>query len=170
MSKLNNKDNRINKKDNSKLINTLIIIGIVFLIASLVLMFTGGKKVYIKDISYKEYGDLVQKDEYSIILLTSPTCSHCVNYKPYVNLVASEYNLTVYNIDLSNLDYDGYIALHDKYTAIANEFDEDGTPIIPTPVTIITRNGEEVASTLGNIGQKGFTNLLKNNNVIKEQK
>ena len=165
MSKKNN--NTINKKDNSKMVNAFIIIGIVFLIASLVMMFISGNKKYLKDISYKEYADIINEDKYNVFLLTSPTCSHCVNYKPYVNLVASENDLTVYNIDLSVIELDEYLALHDKYSAISNEFSESGEPIIPTPVTIITRNGEEVASTLGNIGQKGFINLLKNNNVIK---
>ena len=165
MSKKNN--TLINKKDNSKLVNTFIIIGIVFLIASLVLMFVNNNKKYVKEISYKGYQDIIKEDKYNVILLTSPTCSHCVSYKPYVNLVASENNITVYDIDLSNLEYEDYIELHDKYSVLKNEFDDSNNPIIPTPVTIIVRNGEEVASILGNIGEEGFTSLLKNNNVIK---
>ena len=164
----NIKNNNINKKDNTKLANTFIIIGIVFLIASLVYMFTksNGNKVNIREINYQEYQDIINKDEYSVILLTSPTCSHCISYKPYVNYVANEYNIVVYDINLSTLEYSDYKEIHDKYSATVNEYDE-GEPIIPTPVTLIVRNGEEVASTLGNIGEKGFTSLLKNNNVIK---
>lgn len=158
--------NTINKKDNTKVVNTFIIIGIVFLIASLVLMFVNKENSSIKKINYQEYKDIIKEDKYNIILLTSPTCSHCINYKPYVNYVASKNNLTVYDIDLSNLDYDEYIELHDKYNAIKNEY-RDGKPVIPTPATIIVRNGEEVTSILGDIGQLGFTNLLKNNNIIK---
>lgn len=159
--------NNINKKDNTKLVNTCIIIGIVFLIASLVLMFVKKNENNIKQISYQEYQDIIKEDKYNIILLTSPTCGHCVNYKPYVNYVASENNLTVYDIDLSNIEYNDYLELHNKYSAIKNEYNDNGEPVIPTPATIIVRNGEEVASILGNIGQSGFTNLLKNNNIIK---
>ena len=156
----------INKKDNTKLINTLIIIGIVFLIASLVLMFTDKKRNFIKAINYQEYTDILKEDKYNIILLTSPTCGHCTNYKPYVNYVASENDLTVYDIDISSLEYDEYLAIHDKYSVLANEV-SGNDPVIPTPVTIIVKNGVEVASVLGNIGQSGFTSLLKNNNIIK---
>ena len=98
MSKKNS--NLINKKDNSKLVNTFIIIGIVFLIASLVLMFANNNKKYVQEISYKKYQDIIKEDKYNVILLTSPTCSHCVSYKPYVNLVASENDITVYDIYL----------------------------------------------------------------------
>lgn len=162
------KKETINKKDNSKIVNTCIIIGIVFLIGSLVLMFTdNGKKSYIKSISYGEYVDKIKEDKYTVMLLTSPTCSHCVNYKPSVNYVAGENNLEVYDINLNNLSLEEYNAIHNKYSAIKDEFDNNGNPVIPTPVTIIVKNGEEVASTLGEIGTEGFKRFLKNNNVIK---
>ena len=155
-------------KDN-KLVDILIIVGIVFLIGSLVLMFSKGdnNKNNIVEINYDKYTNIIKEDKYNIILLTSPTCSHCVSYKPYVNAIAGENNLTVYNIDLNNLEYEEYVAIHDKYNATKNQYGEGNTPSIPTPVTIITKNGEEVTSTLGNIGEKGFRNLLKNYGIIK---
>ena len=162
------RNNIVKKKDNGNLINILIIIGIVFLIGSLIIMFTGSDKSdnYIKEINYSEYLDVIKKDEYSIILLTSPTCSHCVNYKPFVNYVAKEHNLNVYNINLTNIKYEEYIELHDKYKATKDQYSDD-TPIIPTPATVIVRNNQEVASVLGDIGYNGLTQLLKNNNIIK---
>ena len=156
------------KKDNSKLVNTLIIVGIVFLVLSLALMFTKNKdENHLIEIDYNKYSEIIKEDKYNIILLTSPTCSHCVNYKPYVNLVADENNLTVYDINLNTLDYDQYIEIHDKYSVLKDKYDDNNNPGIPTPVTIIVKNGEEVTSILGDIGQKGFTNLLKTNGVIK---
>ena len=63
------------KKRNIKLVNTIIIIGIIFLIASLVIMLLNNKKIdnHIIDINYKEYSELISQDKYSIILFTSPT-------------------------------------------------------------------------------------------------
>lgn len=157
------------KKSNEKLINTFIIIGIIFLIGSLALMFikNGTTDKHLVDISYSEYEKKMEEDEYNIFLLTSPTCSHCVNYKPYVNLVAEENNLVVYNINLDNLEYEQYVAIHDKYNAIKNEYGEGNVPSIPTPVTVITKNGGEVTSIMGDIKESGFRNLLKTYNVIK---
>ena len=164
---MSKKNSTINKKDNSKIVNIFIIVGIIFLIGSLVLMFTVNNDSSIKDISFKEYKDKIKEDKYNVFILTSPTCTHCNNYKPYVNYVAKENNIKVYNINLSNLEYNEYIELHDTYSILKNEYGSDNNPVIPTPVTIITKNGQEIASSLGDIGQKGFTSLLKNNNVIQ---
>lgn len=156
------------KKDNSVLVNTLIIVGIVFLVLSLVLMFAKHTESnHLVEINYKEYTEKISEDKYTIILLTSPTCSHCVNYKPYVNLVADENDLTIYDINLNSLEYEEYMEIHDKYTATKDQYDDKGNPGIPTPVTIIVKNGEEVTSILGDIGYKGFLNLLRSNGVIK---
>ena len=40
--------------------------------------------------------EIVNTDEYRIILLTSPTCLHCKNYKKSVNYVCDENNIFVY--------------------------------------------------------------------------
>ena len=92
-------------KNNNKIVDVFIVIGIVFLIGSLVLMFTKSDKTKnnIVEINYDKYSDIIKEDKYNIILLTSPTSIHCVSYKPYVNSIASENNLTVYNIDLNKL-------------------------------------------------------------------
>ena len=165
---MSKKNNTINKKDNTKLVNILIIVGIFFLIGSLVLMFTkNDKNNHITEINFKEYQEIIKEDKYNIILFTSPTCSHCINYKPYVNYVADEYGLTVYDINLSDLEMDEYKKLHDSCSATKNEYDDKGNPVIPTPVTLIVRNGEEVASFLGEIGHSKLTKFLKNNNVIQ---
>ena len=168
MSKKNKNSNLINKKDNTKLVNAFILFGIVLLIGSLVFMFIdNNKNNHIKGISYNEYKDLLEKDQYSVILLTSPTCTHCANYKPYVNLVADENDLEIYDINVTNLSEKEYYEIHDKYKAIQNEYDDNKKPLIPTPVTLIVRNGEEVNSVLGRISYDDLVRLLKNNGVIK---
>lgn len=167
MSK-SNKYNSNNRNDGKKA-DIFIIIGIVFLIGSLVLMFVKSGKTdnHIKEISYSEYQEIIEKDEYNIIILSTPDCPHCINYKPYVNYAAEENNLNVYNINLQNLSYEEYVDIHDNYSAVRYETDSKGGPAIPTPCTLIVRNGVEVASILGDVGYNGFINLLKENNVIK---
>ena len=156
-------------KNNIKLINGIIIFGIICLIISLIIMLMNNKKLenHITDISYSEYLDVINSDEYNVILLTTSTCSHCKDYKPYVNYVCDDNNLLVYNLDISKLSYDEYIEIHDKYSATKDSYGEKDIPSIPTPVTIITKNGEEVTSILGDIKESGFQSLLKKYGVIK---
>ena len=108
------------------------------------------------EITYDEYSEKIQEEDYNIFLFTSPSCSHCLNYKPYVNYVAGENNLTVYNLNLDNLTYEQYVLIHDSYNAIKDKYN-DGVPSIPTPVTVITKNNVEVTSILGNIGESGHS-------------
>ena len=158
---------KISNKSNNKT-NLIVIFGIIFFFGALILMFVKSDKTdnYIKGINYQEYNEIIKKDEYSIILLTNPTCSHCVSYKPFVNYLAKEHKLNVYNIDLTSITYEEYLELHDKYNATKDQYHE-GEPVIPTPVTLIVRNNMEIASVLGDIGYNGLERLLKNNKVIE---
>lgn len=161
------KSSVINSGNNST-INVVIMIGVVFLIGALIFMFVNnGSENHIKTINYNEYLDVIKEDKYSIILLTNPSCSHCNSYKPFVNYVASEYNLDVYNIDLTTITYEQYKELHDRYSATKEYYSDDNELIIPTPATIIVKNNIEIASILGDIGHDGLVKLLKNNQVIQ---
>ena len=156
-------------KNNTKLINTIIIIGIICLIISLVIMLKNNKKIdnHIVSIDYNKYSELINEDKYNIILFTTPTCSHCKNYKPSVNQVCDKYNLVVYDLDISKLSYEEYILIHDNYNATKDNYINDN-PSILTPTTIITKNGEEIYSISNNLGYTGFIELLKTYEIIKE--
>ncbi len=158
----------MNKTKNNKVINICILISIVLLIGSLILMLTKNKKTpnHFVEVTYQEYSELIKKDETSIILLTTPTCTHCASYKPYVNYVADENNLTIYNLSINNLSYEEYISVHDKYSVLKDLY-KDGTPTILTPTTIIIKNNEEITSSLGNLGYGGFKKILQEYKIIK---
>ena len=156
------------KKDKNSVVNIVVIVGVIFLIAALVLMFVKSDKTgnHIQKISYSEYSDIIKKDEYSIILVTNPTCSHCNSYKPFVNYLAEENHLKIYDLDITTVSYEEYIAIHDGYKALKDQY-SDGKPVIPTPATIIVKNNSEVTSILGDIGYDGLAKLLKNYQIIK---
>ena len=155
-------------KKNNSLINFFLVIAIVCLIVSLVLTLNKRKvDNHITDIDYKTYQEIIKQDEYNIILLTSPTCYHCKNYKETVNNVADDYNLVIYDLSISKLTLEEYMEIHDKYEATKDEVDNDGNPSILTPTTIITNSGEEIDSISGDIGYNGLLNLLKDYNIIK---
>ena len=160
------------KKNNNtnKIVNIVIIVIIIALVGALAVMVSGNTKnngnTGIKAVTYEEYEELIKRDEYTILLLTQPTCGHCQNYKPFVKYAASEYGLMVYDINVSgNLSSEQFANLH-SYSALADQYNEAGQPIIPTPATIIIKNGKEIASRLGNIEYDGFVSMLKENGVI----
>ena len=154
-------------KTNVKIINGFIIIGIICLIASLILILRNKDTVnYITEINFTEYQEITKKDENNIILLTSPTCSHCKVYKKYVNYVCDGYGIKVYNLNIDELGYEEYLMVHDKYKATKDKY-LDNKPSILTPTTIIIKNDTEVYSVSGNLGYSGFLELLEKYEIIK---
>lgn len=156
-------------KTNTEIINGFIIIGIICLIASLVLMLRNNNVVYnhIKEINYQEYEEIIKKDEYSIILLTSPTCSHCKSYKKSVNYACDDYGIDVYSLNIDKLEYEEYLMVHDKYKATKDKY-LDNKPSMLTPTTIVVKNNAEVESMTSDIGYSGFIKLLEKYEIIKK--
>ena len=166
--KINNK-----KKNEGLLANLIFGFAIVLLIGALVLMIVksvnSSKQNRIKEISYQEYSEIKNNNDYTILLLTASYCSHCKDYKPYVNYAANEYNLEIYDIDISdNLTEAQFNDLH-SFNVIKDAYNEEGNAIIPTPVTVILKNGVEIDSKAGDIGYDGFVNMLEENRVIKKK-
>jgi len=158
------------KKKNT-LINGLIIVCAIILVGALGIVVSNNKKAgvgRIKEISYSEYQEKIKEKGVTIVLLASPTCGHCNNYKPFVNALAEENNFDVYyvNVNSEKLTNEEYDELHDSISALKEQFGSSGEKVIPTPTTIIFRDGNEVVSELGDIGYDGLKKLLKNNGVI----
>ena len=146
----------------------LAILLIVFLVAVMVSNEKNiSKTMKIHNISYSEYEDKIKEDKFTIILIGRDDCSHCADYKPLVNQVANEYDLDVWYLNTDSLKEEEYLSLHDNITVLKGEYDDEGNPGIPTPVTVIYRKGYEINSILGDVGSKGFSNLLVKSGVIK---
>lgn len=145
---------------------------IVLALAIMVSISNGNKAVtgnHIIEVGYNEYLEKIKGDNYTIVLLASPTCSHCQDYKPFVNSLAGEYNLEVnyLNVSSKNLTNEEYIELHDSLSVLKDQYNSYNEPVIPTPTTAILRNGIEVDSILGDIGYNGLKDFLTKNGVIK---
>ena len=167
MSKKNRKE--VEKKSNVKntIIQILGIVGILMLIIFVIVHLSNKNNLnHIKEISYSKYQEVIKDDDYTIVLLASPTCSHCFSYKPLMNQVLYEYNLEAKYVDVSVLDKEEIIELHDSISALISQFNNEGNYVIPTPTTIIFKNGKEIDSRSGNLGYDGFLSFLKMNGVV----
>ena len=163
------KKEEVKKKDTAS--SVIIFLIIVVILGGLVLMVSHESSVnegnHIKEITYREYKDKINSSDYTIVLLATPTCSHCMAYKPLMNKVANEYNLEInyVNVSSSGMTNDEYNELHDSISVLKDVY-SDGYPVIPTPTTILFKDGKEVAAKTGNIKDTGFLDFLKSNGVI----
>lgn len=163
----------MNKKNNKDKITSFVIgLIVVFLVGSLALMIVkeikSNSQNHIKEVSYNTYAAAIKEDKYTIVLLARDGCSHCVNYKPHMNEALIKYGLDAFYIDVDNLSKDEFIELHDSITSISTEY-QDSIPVIPTPTTIIFKNGVELESISANIGYDGFVKMLIRNGVVSDE-
>ena len=162
------------KKDEekNKLFNILgVVVAVVIVGAFLIILSNNnsGKSVipnYIKELNYTEFQEQIKKDEYTVAYIGSPTCYHCQQYKPSVNLVAENYDINIYYVNVSALSDEEYDKLHDSISVTSDQYDDEGLAVIPTPTTVVFKNGVEVTSDLGDIGYDGLVDLLVKNNVL----
>ena len=154
-----------------KIIDVVPILAIVLIVFLVAIMVSNEKNIAktmkIHSISFSEYQDKILEDQFTIILIGRDNCSHCADYKPLVNQVANQYNLDVWYLNTDSLEKDEYIYLHDNVSILKDEYDPEGNPGIPTPATVVYRKGYELDAVLGDVGEKGFKNLLVNSGVVK---
>lgn len=124
----------------------LLVIGIILL--------TGCSKSNLKEISYKEYKNLIDSKESFILEVMREECSACKSFKPNLEAVIDKYNIEVKYINTDKLSDD--------------ELDEFG--ISGTPTLIFYNDGveETTASRLvGSVSQDKIIAKFKANGFIK---
>ncbi len=154
-----------------KILDIVPIIAILLIVFLVAIMISNEKNISktmkIHNISYSEFQDKIKEDKFNIILIGRDNCSHCADYKPLVNQVANQYDLNVWYLNISTLQEEEYIFVHNNVNVLKDQYDPEGNLSIPTPATVIYRNGYEIDSILGDVGENGFKNLLVKNGVVK---
>ena len=96
------------------------------------------------EISIEEYNEKVSDKKDFILYIHSPTCSHCLDFKPKLNKIIKKKHVTVFGMDMS------------KEENRADNLVKDGTPVL-----IIFKGGEEVNRQIGDKTEKETLEFLK---------
>ena len=131
----------------------------LFLIIMLVLMTTGCGNKYLKEISYKEYHELLDNKESFILEIMKTDCPHCKNLKPKLEEVASKYGIEIKVLNTANMSKEDVDKLYDE------------TGISGTPTILFYTDGEEesVYSRIkGNVSEEKLISKFKDNDIIEE--
>ena len=108
------------------------------------------------EISYEEYKEKIDKEESFVLLIWRTGCAHCETFEPKLDEVISEYNLTVYSLDISNLSSVEYEKLKNK------------TFVSGTPSLVIFEKGKKKDRLVGDKSKDRVITLFKNNGYIGE--
>ena len=111
-------------------------------------------------LNYEEVQEKVNNNDTFILCISRTECSHCQSYKPKLNKIAKEYNVTIYYTEI-----DKYT--DEEYKTFKTNFSFDGG----TPTTIFFKDGIEktTASRIeGDVSLEKIINKLKQNGFINE--
>ena len=132
-------------------INFAIVIVVILIVAG-VAFFLLSKNMQtgsVKSISISELKEKIDNKDSFILVITQDGCSHCQNYAPIIREISEEYNIKIYDLNLTNLTKDE----KDELINIAN--------VNGTPTTLFFKNGEE-ESTLNRINGEASSSKLVN--------
>lgn len=141
--------------------NTLYIILTIILIAIISILIINNNnqpKGEYREITYNEINKKIENKETFILIVSQSTCSHCATYKPKIKIIAEDYGINAYYIDIN---------LEKNKETFLKEFKLSGT----TPTTIFINNGKEksVLNRLeGDLESSVVIEKLKKMGFIKE--
>lgn len=131
----------------------------LFLLLLIVFICSACGSSKLKSISYSSFKEKLKNKESFFLVVTRDGCQYCEKFVPTVEEVLSEYEVTGYNLNYTDLS-DSDKELFDP------EYNVDSTP-----TTIFIRDGEEISILQrieGNVSKEKLVAKLKSNGYINE--
>ena len=131
----------------------------LFLLLLIVFICSACGSSKLKSISYSSFKEKLKNKETFFLVVTRDGCQYCEKFVPTVEEVLSEYEVTGYNLNYTDLS-DSDKELFDP------EYNVDSTP-----TTIFIRDGEEISILQrieGNVSKEKLVAKLKSNGYINE--
>lgn len=124
------------------------------------------EEVELTDITMKEYRELLNGEEVSLIYLASPSCGYCQKQEPIMEELISKYNFTVNYLNTSNITDTEADEVYKLYgTAQEDRYEVDG---VRTPTILIVQKGKLLDMNLGNIELEELVKLLQKYTTVEE--
>lgn len=145
------------KKQKKKAI-IIIIICLILLIGG----FIGDRllsKSNLEEIKYAKMMEKVKNKDSFIVLFSQTTCRHCKDFKPKLEKVANEFDITIYYLETDLLT-------EEEHNELKKKFSYSGTP-----TTIFVINGEEKSAATrinGDVSKNKIISKLKSNGFIDD--
>ena len=97
---------------------------------------------YITNVDYEEYEELIEDRGINVVVIGQTTCSHCIAFKPTINTVAKDYDVTINYLNLTEMSKDE----SDSFFAGLKDIGYDDPDFLEkgsfgTPTTLIIENG-----------------------------
>lgn len=123
-------------------------------------------KLSLNYIGIEEYRTLINSDNQEVIVVAQTSCSHCMMAKPALLSIASKYGVKINYLNMTELQQE------ENAAEILNEFNSSLTYLQTeewgTPLMMIVKNKEVIATSNGYISEENYINFLKKQGIIGE--
>lgn len=132
----------------------------VVIFITMIVIFVCGctKESHIKKISLDKFKEKIANKETFALYIGNDSCTHCISYRPILEKVLKDYDITIYQIDNSKLT-------DEEYNEFRTYINISGTP------TIVFINDGEEETTLnrinGETSREATIERFKSNGYIK---
>lgn len=112
-----------------------------------------------------KYVEINNGSEKQVVILGQPTCSACLNAKPYLDEIAKEYNIVINYYDLNFTSQEEFDKFYNSNSFIKEKMDAEE---LSTPTFLIVKNGKVRDSLEGFESKTKAVEFLTKNGIIKE--
>ncbi|MCI9233610.1 MAG: thioredoxin family protein [Bacilli bacterium] len=113
-------------------------------------------------IDYDEYQEIYESKEKSIIVIGQTGCGACTSFKPIINDIAKEYNITIYFVNLTDW------TKRESYDLMSSLSYFKDRESFGTPLMLILENGDNIGEQEGYNKKDTTIDFLRNQGFIKE--
>lgn len=113
-------------------------------------------------IDYDKYEEIYNSKEKAIIVLGQTGCGACTAFKPVIDEIAKEYNLTIYFVNLTDW------TKRETYDLMGSLSYFKNRESFGTPLTLILENGDNISEQEGYNSKVTTVEFLKKNGFINE--
>ncbi|MDD3341074.1 MAG: thioredoxin family protein [Bacilli bacterium] len=111
--------------------------------------------------TYQQFEELYNKEDAFVLVIGQTGCTYCNQFKPVMNEVSKEENVTINYIDIKTLSEED----SKKLVSNIDYFDKNSS--WGTPLTLVIKNKKTVADLEGYTEAKELKKFFKKNNIIK---
>lgn len=137
----------------------LVLVGIAALITLSVITENANKVEEVASTDLIEWAEKVQTEEKVLTVIALSYCSHCAEYKPVINEIASEYNIPLYWFEIDEMNSTDSEIL----TGTVDFSEYKGS----SPYTAITYGGQVLDQTVGYANKDAVLEFLNANDLAK---
>jgi len=140
----------------------ILISSIIFILISIIVilnLINNNKEVYLKEINYLEYAELVNTNKTFILYVKQTNCNHCKSFTPKFSSVLEKNEIEAFSLNLTDME-------NDERNLFINELSVDSTPTV-----LFFKDGIELGSYSRIEGSKSedyVVKKLKLNGYIEE--